>query len=58
MSDATKFEEQIRDEPFILFCENIIKNVGPASIEVLHAWFYNTYSTTKTKLKKDESESK
>jgi hypothetical protein len=57
MNQETKFTDQITDEAFLNFCENIIKNVGPASIEVLHAWFYNTYNTTKSKLKKDESQS-
>lgn len=57
MSDETKFEEQIRDEPFLLFCETVNKNIGAASIEVLHAWFYNTFNT-KSKPKKDETESK
>ena len=58
MSQDTKFTEQITDEAFLNFCENINKNVGPASIEVLHAWFFNTFSTTKSKLKKDENENK
>jgi hypothetical protein len=48
MSDETKFQEQINDEPFLLFCETVTKNVGAASIEVLHAWFYNTFNTNKT----------
>lgn len=57
MSEETKFQEQIRDEPFLLFCTTVNKNIGAASIEVLHAWFYNTFNT-KSKPKKDETESK
>ena len=58
MSDEKKFQEQISDEPFLLFCTTVNKNIGAASIEVLHAWFYNTFTTTKPKLKKDENENK
>ena len=51
-------ESKIKDPGFIAFCELVNATLGASSTEVLYAWYFNTFNSTKPNKKKDESEVK
>lgn len=57
------FEEQIQEPDFVKFCELVKKQLGEASTEVLHAWYFDTFNLkeqtkTQTTTNKKSNENK
>jgi hypothetical protein len=40
-------ETKLQDAGFIAFCELVNTTLGASSIEVLYAWYFNTFNSTK-----------
>jgi hypothetical protein len=49
-------ETKLNDAGFIAFTEMVVSTVGTASIEVLYAWYYNTFTFNQKSNKKSNNE--
>ena len=50
-------ETKLKDAGFVAFTEMVNSTVGSASIEVLYAWYYNTFTFNQKSNKKSNNES-